>query len=73
MITGLLIASLWVIWPFQERIYVTVNAEQKLLSAAPVLPTEFGSGFIVSIGLMAAGILAVLVLDNLAGKRMPPR
>jgi putative membrane protein len=73
VITGLLIASLWVIWPFQDRVYINVDTQQKLLSATPVLPTEFGTVLITSTSLMAAGVLAVLLLDYMAGKRMKSR
>ena len=70
IITGILIASLWVIWPFQERIYIEINMQQKLVSASPVLPSDFGSVFLISSGLMVTGMLIVLVLDNLASKRV---
>jgi putative membrane protein len=69
IITGILISSLWVIWPFQDRVYINIDVKQKLVSATPVFPTEFGPEFLISLGLMVAGIVIVLVLEKIASKR----
>ncbi len=38
IIGGFLIASLWVIWPFQQRQYVSVRGKQRLLESSPIAP-----------------------------------
>ena len=39
-IIGLLIASLWVIWPFQERIYEMVRGKERLIETQPYFPQQ---------------------------------
>ena len=68
-IIGLLIASLWVIWPFQDRVYETVRGKEKLIHSVPVLPVEFNNLVILAAVLAVAGIAAVLVLHAAAGQR----
>lgn len=40
-IIGILIASLWVIWPFQERNYVVVREKKRIISSTPILPESW--------------------------------
>lgn len=61
-IIGLLIASLWVIWPFQERVFETVAGEQKLISVTPILPDAWTSITLLTAILAVTGFIAVLLL-----------
>ena len=65
-ITGLLVASLWVIWPFRERIYEA----DKLVSSTPVLPAESGPGLLLSLALIVTGVLLVAAMDFAARKKL---
>lgn len=38
IISGFLVASLWVIWPFQQRQYISVRGKQRLLESSPITP-----------------------------------
>ena len=68
-IIGLLIASLWVIWPFQDRTYETVRGKEKLIHSVPGLPAELNNLVLLSAVLALTGIVAVLVIHALAGKQ----
>jgi len=68
-ITGLLLASLWVIWPFQDRVYETVNGGLKLVTSTPVMPGEFGITFYLSTLLVLAGLLVVIIMDNVVARK----
>nr|VFK61505.1 MAG: putative membrane protein [Candidatus Kentron sp. TUN] len=65
MITGLLIGSLWVIWPFQARIYQDIDGKSRLVSSTPVWP-DFDGTIAGVFGLVIIGIVIVVVLDSLA-------
>ena len=69
IITGILIASLWVIWPFQDRVYDTVASKHKLISSNPVLPGEYNSMFLITVILVLLGLTIVLVIDGLVRKK----
>ncbi len=68
-IIGLLIGTLWAIWPFRVERFVTIEGEDKLLGVDPILPAGLDGTVLASFGLMAAGFLFVLAIDRLAGKR----
>jgi putative membrane protein len=70
VIKGILIGSLWLIWPFQERIYGTVNGKTKLLSSAPVLPETLDGAVLASFGMFVAGLVLVGVIHRLARKKV---
>ena len=38
IISGFLVTSLWVIWPFQQRQYISVRGKQQLLESSPIAP-----------------------------------
>ncbi len=65
IICGLLIGSLWKIWPFQERIYMIIEGKQKLLSSRPLLPTEFNGEFFLTVFCFLLGIVVMLALEKL--------
>lgn len=69
IIKGILIGTLWVIWPFQERIYANVVGAQKLLSVTPAWPRAFDSTVAASLAFMTFGFLLVMVIDRLASRR----
>lgn len=68
-IVGMLIASLWVLWPFQARSFELVGGKQQLVHSSPVLPADAGGAELLAACLCAAGIAAVLSLDAMARRR----
>ena len=68
LINGLLIASLWVIWPFQQRGYEVLHGKQYLIYTTPVIPDDITSDVTISIIMMITGLLVVLVIHHLAEK-----
>ena len=65
IIKGILIGSLWVIWPFQEQVFHGAGDEQRLIGSTPVWPAQWSFSVGLSLALMVAGFLAVLYLDRL--------
>jgi len=72
VIKGILIGSLWIIWPFQERIYEIVRGKEKLVGANPVLPGSFDSTVIASLALLCAGFLLIMVINRLTIRKSAP-
>lgn len=68
VIKGILIASLWLLWPFQQREYAIIADKERLISSRPELPAQFDETVMVSIVLMFIGLIAVLVINALAGR-----
>lgn len=68
-ITGLLVASLWVIWPFQERTWELVGESRKVIASTPVLPDRFDGMLLLSVLLFITGCATVLVLQLIAGRK----
>jgi putative membrane protein len=66
VIKGILIASLWVIWPFQERVYETLVGKERLVSSLPQWPVRFDETVIGSLGLMLLGLAIVLSIHALS-------
>ena len=62
-IIGILTASLWVIWPFQERSYEVIAGESRLVGSQPVIPSELASSEIISILLIITGFLVVFAIN----------
>lgn len=76
-INGILIASLWVIWPFQTRHYIEVRGKSRLLETQPMVP-EMTATTIEAAALALTGLVLVIVLHRLgraAARRssLPPR
>ena len=61
-ITGILLASLWVIWPFQRR--AGTDSHEGLLRANPVLPAELSQTVLLSGALMLLGASFVLTINR---------
>lgn len=62
-IIGLLIASLWVIWPFQERIYEMVRGKERLITSNPYIPQQINAEVNISVAMVIAGLLLVFIVN----------
>lgn len=69
VIKGILIGSLWVIWPFQDRVYETVRGKQRLVGASPVWPEALDATVLAGAALAVAGFALVLVIHRLSRGR----
>jgi len=63
-IIGLLVASLWVIWPFQERIYDSVRGKERLIESNPYLPGQINADVNTSVAMVIIGLLLVLIVNH---------
>lgn len=66
-IVGVLIGSLWMMWPFQERTYGFVRDRPRLIHSVPIWPDELNMTVLAALGWMAAGIVLVLWMSAFAG------
>lgn len=66
-ITGLLIASLYAVWPFQQRVYETVREKARLISSTPYWPDHYDEQFLYAMIMLLLGLGLVITLDRLAG------
>ena len=64
-ITGLLLASLTVIWPFQQRVHEAVGDNSLLIEARPVFPADISGPVLLSFAFIFCGIIAVLAIWRL--------
>ena len=64
VIKGILIGSLWMIWPFQDRIYETVRGKEKLVGASPVWPDAINTTVVASLAFLLAGFVLVMVINR---------
>jgi putative membrane protein len=69
VIKGILIGSLWVIGPFQDRVYETVHGKAKLVSASPAWPAAFDGTVLAGAALAVAGFVGVMVIHRLSRGR----
>jgi putative membrane protein len=67
-ITGILIASLYVIWPFQTRLYEVVRSKERLVSSVPYVPEAFSNQMLYSLIMMLIGLVLVIALDHFSEK-----
>lgn len=65
IIGGFLVASLWVIWPFQQRQYASIGGTQRLVESSPVAPPWDTIAIEASL-LALIGITIVLLAGQLA-------
>ena len=64
-ISGILVASLWVVWPFQQRRYVEIRGALKWVESSPLLPEFSVTAFAVGV-LAAAGFVIVVAMQRMA-------
>lgn len=71
VITGLLIGTLWIIWPFQFRHYITLHDKIRLISATPYFPDTLSTLVMQSTGMALIGLIVILAIHWMAtyGKR----
>ena len=69
VIIGVLIGSLWKIWPFQERVFAVIRGKQRLIESHPVLPSAMDTSTMSAIALAAVGTVLVLTIDAVARRR----
>ena len=67
-IGGLLLASLYVIWPFQDRVYAIVRDKERLMSSTPYIPEAFTSQAGYALLMVLIGMALVILLELLADK-----
>ena len=67
-IAGFLTASLYRIWPFQERIYTTVHEKLRLVSSSPELPV-LSSTTLYSLVLVIIGLSIILIIQYFSQKK----
>ncbi len=72
LIVGLLIGSLWVIWPYQIRVEVVVDGSTRLLRNSPYIPNALSGDVIWSIVIAGIGVAAVMALHRAASARGLP-
>jgi len=72
VIKGILIGSLWIVWPFQERIYETVREKTRLIGASPIWPDALNATVMASMALLVAGFVLVLVIHRLSNRQATP-
>lgn len=65
-IIGMLIGSLWLLWPFQARSYDVIRGKQQLVYSTPIWPAELGAGESLAIALCIVGIAIVFTIERLA-------
>ena len=69
-ICGVLIGSLWVVWPFQERRFELVHGgEPRLVASEPVWPSVADHGVFAAFALMMVGVALVTAVHGLARRR----
>lgn len=65
-IIGILIGTLWLIWPFQFRKYIVVHEKSKLIASTPYFPDSFTLPVIYALLMMTLGLIIVFVIHVLA-------
>jgi len=69
LIKGILIGSLWLIWPFQDRTYAIVRGKEKLVGSSPMWPDAVDGTVVASLAWLAAGFVMVMGIHYLARRR----
>ena len=69
VIKGILIGSLWMIWPWQERIYEVVREKQRLIASTPVLPENIDASLLASITLAVVGFILVMAIHYFSPRK----
>jgi putative membrane protein len=71
VLLGFMIGSLWVIWPWQERVYVLVRDKERLIHSEPRLPLAGTPELWWGLVMMAVGLTTVVLLEKLARRKAP--
>ena len=69
-IIGVLIGSLWVIWPFQQRVYETIRGKQRLLHSTPTFPQDWDIS-VLGVGSLALIGAALVIAIHFFASRQP--
>lgn len=69
VIIGILIGSLWIIWPFQHREYIEIHEKERLISSTPYLPEMWNDNITYALLMMLFGFVIVFVM-YLWGKKL---
>lgn len=71
VINGVLLGSLWRLWPFQTRSYAMVDGEARLISSQPVLPPALDADVMLPSMMIGVGVVSVLLIgwSARAGRR----
>ncbi|MDH5191480.1 MAG: DUF368 domain-containing protein [Gammaproteobacteria bacterium] len=69
IIKGILIGSLWMIWPWQERTYEIVREKQRLIASTPIMPQTIDTSLLFSISLALIGFMLVMTIHYLSLKK----
>lgn len=67
--SGLLMGSLYALWPFAERTYQVVRGKTKPLSTTPVAPDFSQSSTWIALGLVLVGVGGVVLLERLGSSK----
>jgi putative membrane protein len=68
VITGILVASLWVIWPFQNRVFETINNKQHLISTSPYIPDSLVANVQFAVFMIIIGFAMVIIINIIANR-----
>ena len=71
VMSGVVLGSLYLLWPFRERSYALVEGRRLLTLSVPAWPDTMDAALCVSLALAAAGALVVLALDRLVRRGAP--
>lgn len=69
VIIGVLIGTLWLIWPFQVRKYMIVHLKERLISSTPYWPQSLTEPVIHGLVMMVIGFGIVLLIHQLAQRK----
>jgi putative membrane protein len=77
LLTGFILGSLLIIWPWKEEIYaldamgeiILKNDQAVIASYSPVLPASFNEEVIIAVLLMIAGIISIWLIEWAAQKK----
>ncbi len=64
IINGLLLGSLWAIWPFQLREFRMVREKSRVISSQPVWPASYDDSVLTAGVLMLLGIVLVVAMGQ---------
>lgn len=67
-IIGSLLASLFVIWPFQNRVYEVILGKERLISSTPYFPDTIGFESLWVFAMMIIGLMFVLCVNQFSYK-----